>query len=233
MSLPRFSIGFLILLIALPMAAQTTGSVSGKVADSGGGAVPGVTVEAKSVSMQGVRTTVTDSSGMYRLPLLPPGEYALSYKLEGFAPESRSGITISLGKDTAVDISKFYTDQNLKDVMGPFLPAVTDGGKQFMMPTNFTTWGFFYNKEIFDRVGISPPKTWDEFMADAAKVQKAGFIGIATGGQPWQDATIFDGVALSTGGVDYYRKAFIELDQKTIKSPTTAHTLRMTPRITA
>ena len=45
------------------------------------------------------------------------------------------------------DISRFYADQNLKDVMAPFLPAVTDGGKQFMMPTNFTTWGFFYNKD--------------------------------------------------------------------------------------
>jgi glucose/mannose transport system substrate-binding protein len=52
-------------------------------------------------------------------------------------------------------------------------------------------------------------------------VQKAGFIGLAHGGQPWQDATLFDGVVMSTGGVDYYRKAFIDLDQKAINSPTT------------
>jgi len=32
---------------------------------------------------------------------------------------------------------------------------------------------------------------------------------------------LFDGVAISTGGVDYYRKALIDLDQKTINSPTT------------
>ena len=44
---------------------------------------------------------------------------------------------------------------------------------------------------------------------------------IAHGGQPWQDATIFDGVALSTGGIEYYRKAFIELDPKALNSPTT------------
>ena len=96
-------------------------------------------------------------------------------------------------------------------------------GKWIAAPVNVhsTNW-VWANKAVLAKAGInSEPKTWDEFMADAAKVQKAGFIGIATGGQPWQDATIFDGVALSTGGVDYYRKAFIELDQKTIKSPTT------------
>src|SRR3954447_6148777 len=104
MSLSRFSIVLLIVLIAIPLAAQTTGSVSGKVSDSTGGGVPGVTVEAKSASMQGVRTAQTDSGGIYRLPLLPPGAYTITYKLEGFAPEARNGITISLGKDTAVDI---------------------------------------------------------------------------------------------------------------------------------
>ena len=105
MSLSRFFLVLLILLLALPLAAQTTGSLSGKVTDSSGGGVPGVTVEAKSASLQGVRTTVTDSEGLYRISLLPPGEYAISYKLEGFAAESRRGITIALGKDSAIDIS--------------------------------------------------------------------------------------------------------------------------------
>ena len=105
MSLPRFSIVLLILLIALPMAAQTTGSASGKVTDTGGGAVPGVTVEAKSVSLQGVRTSVTDTEGVYRLSLLPPGEYTLSFRLQGFAPETRRGLTVNLGKDTTLDVS--------------------------------------------------------------------------------------------------------------------------------
>jgi glucose/mannose transport system substrate-binding protein len=77
------------------------------------------------------------------------------------------------------------------------------------------------NKEAAKAGITSEPKTWDEFIADAEKVQKAGFIAIAHGGQPWQDATIFDGVVMSTGGIDYYRKAFIDLDQKAINSPTT------------
>jgi glucose/mannose transport system substrate-binding protein len=96
-------------------------------------------------------------------------------------------------------------------------------GKWIAAPVNVhsTNW-VWANKEVLAKAGItSEPKTWDEFIADAEKVQKAGFIGLAHGGQPWQDATLFDGVVMSTGGVDYYRKAFIDLDQKAIDSPTT------------
>jgi len=78
------------------------------------------------------------------------------------------------------------------------------------------------NKQVLEKSGVTTePKTWDEFIADAQKVQHAGYIAIAHGGQPWQEATIFDGVVLATGGVDYYRKAFIDLDPKTLGSPTT------------
>ena len=96
-------------------------------------------------------------------------------------------------------------------------------GKWIAAPVNVhsTNW-VWANKEVLAKAGVtSDPKNWDEFIAAAEKVQKAGFIAIAHGGQPWQDATIFDGVVLTTGGVDYYRAAFIDLDPKAINSPTT------------
>jgi glucose/mannose transport system substrate-binding protein len=96
-------------------------------------------------------------------------------------------------------------------------------GKWIAAPVNVhsTNW-VWANKEVLAKAGVtSEPKTWDDFIAAAEKVQKAGFIAIAHGGQPWQDATIFDGVVMSTGGIDYYRKALIDLDVKTINSPTT------------
>ena len=96
-------------------------------------------------------------------------------------------------------------------------------GKWIAAPVNVhsTNW-VWANKEVLAKAGVtSEPKSWDEFIAAADKVQKAGFIAIAHGGQPWQDATIFDGVVMTTGGIDYYRKAFIDLDQKAINSATT------------
>lgn len=95
-------------------------------------------------------------------------------------------------------------------------------GKWVAAPVNVhsTNW-VWANKEVLAKAGItSDPKTWDEFIADGEKLQKAGFIALAHGGQPWQDATLFDGVVISTGGVDFYRKALIDLDPKSLNSPT-------------
>lgn len=96
-------------------------------------------------------------------------------------------------------------------------------GKWVAAPVNVhsTNW-VWANKAVMDKAGITEvPQTWDDFIAASEKVQAAGLIALAHGGQPWQDATLFDGVALATGGVDYYKKAFIELDQDTLKSDTT------------
>jgi glucose/mannose transport system substrate-binding protein len=96
-------------------------------------------------------------------------------------------------------------------------------GKWIAAPVNIhsTNW-VWANKEVLAKAGVTTePKNWDEFIAAADKVQKAGFIAIAHGGQPWQEATVFDSVVLSTGGIDYYRKAFIDLDPKALNSATT------------
>src|SRR5258708_7835878 len=50
------------------------------------------------------------------------------------------------------------------------------GGKVYQAPTNAQIIPFvFYNKDIFDKVGVKPPTTWTEFLAVAAKVKAAGY----------------------------------------------------------
>jgi hypothetical protein len=83
---------------------STTGSINGKVADSSGGVLPGVTVSATSSSLMGVQTSVTDSGGNYRFPALPPGSYNLSFELPGFNTLKREGIQISMGFTAAVNV---------------------------------------------------------------------------------------------------------------------------------
>src|SRR5262249_27776863 len=95
-------------------------------------------------------------------------------------------------------------------------------GKWIAAPVNVhsTNW-VWANKAVLEKAGIkSEPKNWDEFIADLTAVQKAGFVALAHGGQPWQDATLFDGVVMSTGGIDFYRKALVDLDAKSLNSPT-------------
>lgn len=93
----------LLLFVSFSAFAQTTGGLVGTVADSSGASLPGVTVEARSPALQGVRTAVTAADGNYRFSLLPPGVYAVSFNLDSFAPETRKDVRVSLGKDTTLD----------------------------------------------------------------------------------------------------------------------------------
>src|SRR4051794_8169034 len=62
-----------------------------------------------------------------------------------------------------------------------------------------TNW-VWINKPLLDKVGGKAPTSFDEFVGLAKKFRAAGVIPIAHGGQPWQDATVFDSAVLSAGG---------------------------------
>ncbi|MFL9879528.1 ABC transporter substrate-binding protein [Herbaspirillum rhizosphaerae] len=74
------------------------------------------------------------------------------------------------------------------------------------------------NPEVLKKAGAKTPTNWDEFFDAAEKIKKAGFVAVAHGGQPWQDATVFETVALGVGGADFYQKALVKLDQTALTS---------------
>jgi hypothetical protein len=92
-----------ILLAPVVAFAQQTGSIQGKVVDTSGAALPGVTVEAKSNVLPTSRTAVSGNDGIYQLPLLPPGHYTLSFTLSGFQTASREA-DVQLEQNTGVDV---------------------------------------------------------------------------------------------------------------------------------
>ena len=79
-----------------------------------------------------------------------------------------------------------------------------------------TNW-MWINKAALDKAGGKEPQNWDELVALLDKFKEQGITPVAHGGQPWQDATIFDAVVLSFGG-DFYKKAFVDLDPATLGS---------------
>ncbi|MCV2356020.1 ABC transporter substrate-binding protein [Paucibacter sp. B2R-40] len=75
------------------------------------------------------------------------------------------------------------------------------------------------SKAAFKKAGItSEPKSMDELFAALDKLKAAGLIGLAHGGQPWQDNTVFAAVLSNVGGRDLYLKVMRDRDAKAINS---------------
>lgn len=86
-------------------------------------------------------------------------------------------------------------------------------GQWVSAPVNVhsTNW-VWANKAVLDANGIAVPETWEDFVAAMDALSAAGVTPIAHGGQPWQEATVFDAVAMSVLGPDGYQAAFIDLN---------------------
>ena len=73
-----------LLLGSAGLAQTPTGTISGHIISPDGEALPGVAVSVASPALQGVRTVVSSVNGDYIVPLLPPGEYTVTFEMSGF-----------------------------------------------------------------------------------------------------------------------------------------------------
>jgi hypothetical protein len=79
-----------------------TGVITGTVTDADGLVVPGATVTVSSPALQGTRTAVSDSNGVYAVRGLPPGQYTVRFELAGMRPIEATQ-RVDLGLTARVD----------------------------------------------------------------------------------------------------------------------------------
>jgi predicted porin len=91
-------------LSAFPASAQTGASLSGVVTDQAGAALRDVAVTIRNVDTGVTRTIATDGGGHYQASGLRPGRFEIRAAKQGFADETRAGINLAVGQDTAVDM---------------------------------------------------------------------------------------------------------------------------------
>jgi hypothetical protein len=96
--------GCVSVVLAQGGGASQTGSITGKVTDVQGAVLPGATVTIASPALMGKQTSVTNESGIYRFPAIPPGVYEITYELTGFNTLRREGIQISIGFTANVNV---------------------------------------------------------------------------------------------------------------------------------
>ncbi len=93
-------------------------------------------------------------------------------------------------------------------------------GQWVAVPVNVHRINWMWcNPMVFQKAGAKYPETWDEFFAACEKIQNAGMIPVAFGGQPWQEATAWESIVSGVGGPDFYKQVLVQADEKALASP--------------
>ncbi len=91
------------LLAAASLRAQTQAEITGEVVDQSGSAVAGASVTVTNQETNVRRTVVSNSAGIYSLPALMPGVYAVKTEMKGFQSVVRSAIELQVQQTARID----------------------------------------------------------------------------------------------------------------------------------
>ena len=179
-------------LVTVPASAQdTTGGVAGRIVDSSGLALPGVTVAA--TGAQGAKTAVSDAEGRYTIPFLIPGVYMIDLTLDGFEPVHRGGIHIELGQ--ALDVS-------LTMRVGGVTETVQVTANRPLVDTTSAAIGANLDGETLSRLPVG--RRFSDTLYVAPGVSTGGAVGAANpsveGSSGLENQYVIDGVNVTNGG---------------------------------
>jgi outer membrane receptor protein involved in Fe transport len=176
-----------VLLLAAPAFAQTTGRIEGRVVDNSGAAIPGVTVTATSPKLQGERSDVTAADGTFRLPSLPPGDYAVKAALEGMSTLEQT-VNVGLSRSVSLEfkMSPAVSESIVVSEKGPVVDVRSSGS------------GVSVGSDVFQQIPVAR-----DFYAVAQVAPGVGTDAVGTsiaGGTGAENQYIIEG--LNTTGVE-------------------------------
>jgi outer membrane receptor protein involved in Fe transport len=110
--------------------------------------VADVVVTATSPNLQGEQVVVTDATGSYRIPQLPPGVYTLRFEKESFKPYSRSDIQLRLDRTIRVSVEMLPES---------FTEEMTIVAKPPTIDISSTSTGVSVDQEFIKRIAVNRP----------------------------------------------------------------------------
>ena len=143
------------LAVAGPAYAQATGSIFGKVSDSSGGVLPGVTVTVSGPNLQQPLVVVTQASGAYQIPLVPIGTYTVSFELASFKKASRQNVVIETGFNAEIN-QQLEVGQLSEEMTVTAATPVVDTKKTATGATFFVSFGLENTPRLIDRTSYCP-----------------------------------------------------------------------------
>lgn len=127
------------------------------------------------------------------------------------------------------DLTEVAEKEKWKDVIRPagLLDSCTIDGRIYCAPVNIHSWQWLWlSNAAFEKAGVPVPQNWDEFVAAAPALEKAGIVPLAVGGQAWQTSGAFDVLILSLAGKDVFLKVFGEKDAEVAAGPEIARVFK-------
>lgn len=90
------------------------------------------------------------------------------------------------------------------------LDLYSSDGHYYGVPWDMGAVGFWYNKDLFTKAGITQtPATWDDFINTIKQLQAAGITPLALGEKDeWPGAFYWEYLAVRLGGKDAFAKAY-------------------------
>ncbi|RME49049.1 MAG: carbohydrate ABC transporter substrate-binding protein [Chloroflexi bacterium] len=105
-----------------------------------------------------------------------------------------------------MDISDMWQEQGwLEDYPKGFVELSSYEGRQYFVPTSWYWWAVYYRPSIFEKYGITPPKTWDELLSVCDTLRANGIIPFTIGTKyRWTAAGWFDYLNMRINGPEFH-----------------------------
>ncbi len=102
------------------------------------------------------------------------------------------------------DVSDVWADEALAGLAST-KGAMTIDDKQWGVPYTYYQWGIYYREDIFKELGLTEPATFDEEMANCAKILESGRKCYTIGSKfLWTAGGWFDYMNMRTNGFDFH-----------------------------
>lgn len=111
-------------------------------------------------------------------------------------------------RDLAMDITDVWKSNNWEKVVPKGFQALSkdSSGKYVFLPVSYYWWAVYYRKDIFAKLGLKEPKTWDEFLAVCKKLKDAGYVPIANAAkETWPQGGWFDFLDMRVNGPEFHK----------------------------
>ena len=121
-----------------------------------------------------------------------------------------------------LDLTDIAEAEGWRDIINPvsLLDSCTIDGRIYCAPVNIHSWQWLWlSHKAFADAGIEVPSNWDEFVAAAPALEKAGKIPLAMGQQSWQTTGAFNVMAIAIAGQDVWSKVYIDKDAEAAAGP--------------